>query len=158
MDLSKLTTSDKVILPSGILLFLFAFFPWYGKTFQILGVSYSGSSKGWHYFFTGVIPVILGLVMIAQVVISRFFADVKLPAIPLGWGQVHLILGVVAAVLVVLRLLVGDSVSGVDLDRRIGLVLAALAAIGLAVGGFLKMQEEKGAAPATGSGGSSAPF
>jgi hypothetical protein len=157
VDLSKLTTSDKVILPSGILLFIFAFLPWMGKTFHILGVSYSGSYKGWHYFFTGVIPVILGLVMVAQVVISRFFTDVKIPEIPVSWGQVHLILGVVAAVLVVLRLLLGDSVSGVDLDRRIGLVLAALAAIALAVGGFLRMQEEKGATPAAGSSGS-APF
>ena len=50
------------------------------------------------------------------------------------WGQVHLGTGIVAAVLVVLRLLIGsDDVgsidTGVDLDRKFGLFLAVIAAI-----------------------------
>ena len=59
------------------------------------------------------------------------------------WGQVHLVAGIVAAVIVVLRLLIGsDDVggidTGVDLDRKFGLFLAVIAAIVVAVGGFQK--------------------
>ena len=154
MDLNKLTTSDKVIAGSAIALLIFSFFPW----FEISGFGFSGSSSGWDYFFTGILPVLLGLVMLAQVAITAFAPDTKLPDLPVTWGQVHLGVGAAAAVLVVLRLLMGDdnfdipgaAAAGVDSGRAFGLFLAALAAVGLAVGGFLKFQEEK-------SGASSAP-
>jgi hypothetical protein len=144
VDLNKLTTSDKVIAGSAIALFIFSFFPWFG----IEGFS---AGNGWDFFLWGIIPVLLGLVMLAQVAISAFSPDTKLPDLPVTWGQVHLGAGVLAAVLVVLKLIIGHSESGfgvtVDFDREFGIFLSALAAIGLAVGGFLKFQEEKAGAP-----------
>jgi hypothetical protein len=150
VDLNKLTTSDKVVCGSAIALLIFSFLPWYGLA--------GGSRNGWDYFLFGIIPVLLGLVMLAQVAITRFSPQTKLPTVPMGWGQVHLILGGIAALLVLIKLAIGDSVSvfglgSVDLDRKVGIFLALLAGIGLAVGGYLKFQEEKagGIAPAPGA-------
>jgi predicted permease len=139
MDLTKLKTGDKVVSVSGLLLFVFGFLPWYG----IEGFNFNA----WDYFFVGVIPVLIGVVMVAQVLAARL-GNVDMPNVgSLTWGQIHLILGSIAAALVVIKLIVGSSastlVSSIDLDRKYGIFLAAIAAIGLAVGGFLKMQEDK---------------
>jgi hypothetical protein len=149
VDLNKLTQSEKVIAGSALALFIFSFLPWYGK--------FSGSRNGWDYFLFGVIPVFLGIIMVAQIGISRF-SDTKLPDPPLPWGQIHLIVGSLAAALVLLKLLIGDKVGGgsvlgtsipsITLDRKYGLFLSLIAALGLAAGGFLKSREPAPAPPA----------
>lgn len=149
MDLSKLSTSDKVVAGSGLALFIFSFFPWYGVD------GFDGGRNGWDYFLFGIIPVLLGLAMVAVVAVKAF-SDTQLPDLPVSWGQAMLIAGGLAAILVVLKLLIGDDVLGFDLDRKFGLILSALSAIGLAVGGYLKSQES-GDTPTTGGPGS-APF
>lgn len=148
MDLNKLTQSEKVIAGSAVAFLIFTFLPWFGK--------FGGSRNGWDYFLFGVIPLLLAIVMVAQIGISRF-TETKLPDPPLSWGQIHLILGGLAAVLVLLKLIIGDSVGGgtllgtkipsVDLDRKFGIFLALIAALGLAYGGFLKSKEPAGAPP-----------
>ena len=136
VDLNKLTQSEKVICGSGVALLVFSFLPWFG-----LG---GYSNNGWKYFLFGTIPVLLGVIMVAQVYLSRFTAT-KLPELPISWGQVHLIAGCAAAALILLKLLMGDDagVAGfsIDLDRKFGIFLSAIAAIGLAAGGFLKSKE-----------------
>ena len=81
----------------------------------------------------------------------------KLPDLPVGWGQAYLIVGAVAAAIVVLRLLLGYEACAfdicLDLDRKFGLILATLAAVGLAFGGFQAFNEEK-----SGGGSPSQPF
>jgi hypothetical protein len=148
VDLNKLTQGEKVICISAIALFIFSFLPWYGK--------FSGSRNGWDYFLFGVIPVLLGIIMLALIAISRF-TQTKLPDPPLPWGQIHLIIGGLAAVLILLKLIIGDSVGGgsvlgtripsIDLDRKYGIFLSLIAGIGLAAGGYLKSQEPAEAAP-----------
>ena len=153
MDLSKLTTADKLIVGGGIAYLIFMFLPWYGLE--------GGSNNGWDYFLGGVIPLILILVMVAQVCITRFSPETRLPDPPVPWGQVHLIAGAAAAVIVVLRLLITSSVDTAfgdfDLDRKIGLILAVVAAIVVAFGGFQKSQEADASTPGTPPPGS-APF
>jgi hypothetical protein len=149
MDFSKLSTGDKVIGGSGIALFIFAFFPWFTYDATFITVS----QNGWHFFLTGIIPVLLGLIMIAFVISTRL-AEVDLPEMPVKHAHLLLGLGVTAAVLVILRLLVGGDDNGSDvLDRTFGLFLAVLAAIGLAVGAFLNAKDEEGLG--TGGSGSS---
>jgi len=153
MDLNKLTNGDKVVGISGILLLVFSFLPWYG--FSETG--FSASRNGWDYFLFGVIPVILGLALVALVIVQRF-TDVNLPDVgALTWGQLSLIAAALAAVLVILKLLIGDNVGSfgfsIDLDRKFGIFLAALATLGLVAGGFLKMQEDRAGA----TGGSTPP-
>ncbi len=145
MDVKKLTLGDRVVVISGVLLFIFAFFKWFGIS---VGGDTAGFS-GYHYFLWGVIPVILGVVMIVQIGLTRF-SDTKLPSLgSLSWGQVHLILGCVAAALILLKTIIGDDYFSFSLDRKVGLFLALISAVGLAVGGYLKMRDpaDAGATP-----------
>src|SRR5690606_27210710 len=137
VDLNKLSTSDKVIAGSAIALLIFSFFPWFKVDLGPFGGDLT--INGWEWFFWGILPVLLGLVMLAQIAITVFSPETKLPDLPVTWGQVHLGAGGIAAVLVVLKLLIGQT----GWDRSFGLILAAIAAVGLGVGGFLKFQEEK---------------
>lgn len=161
--MDKLTTSDKLILGGGIAYLIFMFFPWYGfeESNQFVDVSYNNS--GWDYMLGGILPLLLILVMVAHVVITNFAPDTKLPDPPVPWAQVHLIAGAVAAVIVLLRLLIGsDDIgsvdTGFDLDRKFGLFLALIAAIVVAVGGYLKSQAGDTAPPPPATGGGAAPF
>lgn len=160
MDFSKLKASDWVIAASGLVLFIASFLDWF--TVSVEGNEFfegaSAGGNGWDVgFFWAGIPVLLGLAMIAVVAIRAFSPETKLPDLPIGWGQTLFIAGVIAAVIVLLKLLIGEDVDGaeafgIEIERAFGLFLATLAAIGLAVGGFLKWQEERsGASLGTGS-------
>ena len=105
--------------------------------------------------------MLLGLVMIGWVVATKL-ASIDLPDLPVPAGLLMLGMGGAAAVLVVLRLLIGagDGLASDALDRSFGLFLATLAALGLAGGGFLKFQEDGGELPKSGgnsSGGTQPP-
>lgn len=151
MDFSRLTLGDKIIGGSGIALFVFSLLPWFGLS------GYSGGS-GWSFFITGIIPTMLGLVMVAWVIGTKL-ADVDLPELPLPEGLLLLGVGGAAAGLIILRLLfgykVGPSGFRISLDRQPGLYLATLAALGLVGGAFVKFQEDGG--QASSGGGSSTP-
>ncbi len=136
MDLNKLTTPEKITSASAIVLFIASFLPWFKISF--LGADITGN--GWDVgFFWGGIPTILGLVMLAHIVLTKLASNVSVPELP--WPRIHLIAGIVAGAIVVLKLLIGHSEIGVDFDRAFGLFLAALAGIGLGVGGFLYYKE-----------------
>ena len=159
MDLNKLSTSDKLIAGGGIAYLIFMFLPWYG-----IDVPFAGSydNNGWDYFIGGILPLILIAIMVAHVLVTAFSPSTKVPDLPLPWSQVHLFAGVAAAVLVLLRLVIGsDDVgsvdAGIDLDRKFGLFLALIAAVVVAGGGFLKSQEGD-SSPSSGGGSGSAPF
>lgn len=156
MDLSKLSLGDKIILGSGVLLLVFYLFPWF--TFDYVYGTYKQS--GSHFFFTGTVPMLLGLVMVGWVVATKL-ASIELPDLPVPAGLLMLGMGGAAALLVVLRLLLGGDDAGTGaLDRSFGLFLATLAALGLAGGGFLKFQEDGGELPKSGgnsSGGTQPP-
>lgn len=152
MDLNKLSTSDKVIAGSGILLFVAYFLPWFKVDFGfgVGSVNATGSDVG---FLWSTFPMLIGLAMAGSVIANKLF-DVKLPDLPISWAQAYLGLGALAALLVLLKLLIGEDPSSV-VDRAFGLFLAAIAAIGLAAGGYLKFQEGGGS---TGDSSGSAPF
>ena len=140
MDLNKLSTADKVIGASAILFLVALFMPWYG-----LG---GGANNGWDYFLTGILPLLIAAAMVAVIAIQRF-TTTELPNPPIPWSQVHLIAGTVILVLLLLRVLITSDVEvlgeSFDLDRKYGLWIALIAAIGLGVGGYLKNQESEDA-------------
>jgi hypothetical protein len=136
-----------VILGSALAYFIFLFFPWFSIDVAGVDLGGAGDYNGFDVgFLWGVFPLILALLMVAVVAVRAFSPETDLPDLPVSYDQLLLGLGGLAALLVVLKLLIGeDAVLGVDFDRSFGLFLATLAAIGLAAGGFLKMQEDQGA-------------
>ncbi len=153
MDLKKLTTGEKVVAGSGVLLLIFSFFTWYGASVSLLGRDVGYSLNGWDApdSFFSVIAILLGVVMAAHVIATKLF-NVEIPNLGnLGWGLLHLILGVVAAIFLVLKYLMNT-----DGPEKIGFYLAILAGIGLAVGGYL-MAKERGELPAQLGGTASTP-
>lgn len=139
MDFNKLSQGERIIAISGVLLLVFAFFPWFGLETPIFELT----RNGWDNVLS-LLAVLLGIIMVLQVVLANF-TTVQLPALPVPWGQVHLGLGVLAFVLVLLQVLLGDEVGGVDFDRKVGAFLGLLAALGLAAGGFVRSKEPEAA-------------
>lgn len=146
MDLNKLSTGDKVLAGSGIVLFIASFLTWFEYDAGFPSVSESG----WDYFFTGVLPTLIGLALVGYVVATKLF-DVKLPELPVPEPLVVLGLAAFAALLIIIRLLMGGDDEGTDLlERSYGLFIATIAVLGLAAGAFLKFQEDGGEFPTKG--------
>ena len=146
MDLKKLSLGDQIIGGSGIVLFIASFLTWFKadvKGLGALGFSASASANAWDVGFLGWFPVLLGLALVGLVAVRNFAPQVKLPDLPLPWGQVEFIVGVVAALLLVLKFLIGEDDGGgvVDISRGFGLFIAVLAGIGLAVGGYFNWKQ-----------------
>ena len=164
MDINKLSLSDRIIVASGILLFIAYFLPWFKvevEGFEGVGGGSATANGSDVDFIWSTLPMLIGLVMAGVIVASKLF-DVKLPDLPVTWGQAHLGLGALAALLVVLKLIMGEDADGaelfgVEVSRSFGLFIAALAAIGLAVGGWLMFKEGDEPATTTGDTGT-APF
>jgi hypothetical protein len=123
------------------------------------------SESGWDRFFTGGLPALIALALVGYVVVTKVLDGIDLPEAP--WPLIILGAGGLAAFLVVLRLLIGADKYGTDLDRSYGLFIAAIAAVALGVGSFLKFQEEGGelptkkngtGTPGAGDGGAPTPF
>jgi hypothetical protein len=131
MDLSKLTQGEKVIAGSGVALLIFSFLPW----FEIGPFD----NNGWDNFLS-LLGILIGIAMVIVVLVQRF-TTTQLPRLPVPWTQAMLIGGVASFVLVLLQFLVGDEISGVDMDRQFGLFLGLLASAGLAAGGYLRSRE-----------------
>ena len=155
--MDKLTTGDKLVLGGGIVYLIAMFLEWF--KYEELGISVTAS--GWDYFLGGWIPLVLIAVMVAHIGVTTF-TDTDVPQLPLPWNQVHRGVGVAAAVIVLLRLIVpSDECAGgfcVDLDRKFGIFVAVIAAICVAAGGSMKLKEDDAAPPATGGDTGSAPF
>lgn len=155
MDLNKLTTGDRVIAISGIVLFIFSFFDWLGAEASAGGFSVSQAKSAWSFTLT-LIAVLIGIAMVVIVALKAF--DVKLPDLGgTSWSLVLLVMGVVAFAFVLIKLIAGPNIpdilgDAVDKTRKIGIFVGLIATAGLAVGGYLRFQEDKAgstAAPPT---------
>ena len=63
MDLSKLTTSDKLILGGGIVYLIAMFLPWWGIDTDFGDFA----NNGWDYFLGGWVPLIIIAIMVGHV-------------------------------------------------------------------------------------------
>jgi hypothetical protein len=151
MDLTKLTQGDRIVLGAGILLIVsLLFFPWHhidlSGALNGLGALSAGVDTSVDITalekpnaIYGVLALILAIVMVAQVVASKLFGA-QLPDPPVPWSQVHMIAGIAALVLLVLKLVVETSSLG--FGAYVGILLAAA----LAFGGYTMKQEAGGLA------------
>jgi hypothetical protein len=149
-DLKKMSTNDWIVGGGCIAMFIGVFLPWIGADVCFFGQCTSVSVNGFHYFFQGTIPWLLAIAVLAVLVIRKFFPEVKLPdqVGSFSWNQAILGASGLSAVLVISRLLMGDS----GLDRKLGLFLSALGTVAMTVGAYLKFQANEGDAGAAPSG------
>jgi hypothetical protein len=151
VDINKLSRGEQVISISGIVLVIFSFIKWYGLDLggdlDIPGVDTSFSANGWDRTL-GMFAAIIAIVMVAQILASKF-GNMDMPDLgSVTWGQVHLGLGALAALFVIICFFDDGGA-----EKKFGLFISIVAALGLAAGGYLKFQEEKGGAPASGAPG-----
>ncbi|MEX0664061.1 MAG: hypothetical protein WD598_04735 [Acidimicrobiia bacterium] len=144
VDIKKLSRGEQLICVSGIVLLIFSFFKWYKVDDAIDTQGFDPGINGWDTTL-GWLAVLVGIVMVGQILASKFGnMNVDAPG-SVTWGQIHLGLGVVALLFLTIRLIDVPGAFGFDeaFDRAIGLFVSFVAAVGLALGGYLKFQEEK---------------
>jgi hypothetical protein len=136
MNNKQVSPSQIIILVSGVVMLLCLFLPW-------LEFFDTENAFGTFVFPFGFLACLCGIAM-AVVVALNAFAGTDLPQKVwiFTWDQVHLILGVFAAVVSVSYLLV--DVGGAD--KKLGIYLALLASIGLIVGAVMMRNETPAAA------------
>lgn len=151
-DVNKLTTGDKVIGISGVVLFVFSFFDWLGAK----AGPFEGADNAWGFTLT-MIAVLIGIALVVYVALKA--SDVKMPELgSITWAQLVLGLAAVAFLFVVIKLIAGPNIDtgGFDVNiektRKIGIFIGTLATAGLVAGAFLNYQADQG-----GGGGGTAP-
>jgi hypothetical protein len=131
-------------------MFIDSFLPWYSvssPSYTVGGIKIGGvslSRNGWQSpgSIWSILATLIAIAMVAQIVVTKL----KLAKLPdklgnFSWAQVHLIGGVAAVVLVVIKWLNEHDFIG------FGFWLGLLAAAGLAAGGYLLSQQSSSAEP-----------
>jgi hypothetical protein len=167
---------------AAVLLFIFMFFGWYGvdnistsgfgfeqeisgDQINSLGGGADTSANAWQAF--SLIDLILFVCIVGVVVmvlLELTGAAVNLPVAP---SAIIAGLGILAFVLILFRLIITPDTGAddfapagvdinVDVSRKIGVFLGLLASAGMAVGGWLSMQEEGTSFGDIGGGGTAA--
>ena len=122
MDLSKLSPNQQLTLGAAALMFVAAFFPWYGVTGFV-------TWSGWDSGFLGVIGIVLivggGVILFLE---AQDRAPVDAPA------EIVFYLVAAGAGLILLRFLF--RIGADNSTRKIGMYLAIVAAVGAAWGAY----------------------
>jgi hypothetical protein len=129
-----------MVLIAGLLLILdLVLLPWHSVDLGGLELDVDTTRSGVQapYGGYGVAAVVLTAVMIAQIALTRL-AGVRLPEPPVPWSQIHLIVGIFVAVVLVIKLVRETEFLGY------GAYCAILAGILVAYGGYRIASEEIG--------------
>src|SRR4051794_22584429 len=148
---------------AGIVLILSLFLEWYNVSGKGLAAS-AGSQgfSGWESL--GFIDILLFLIGVVAVALAAAKAGNALPRqLPASTGFITLVLGGIASLLVLFRILsTGDfghpeASAFIDISRSFGIFVAFLAALGVTLGGWLTWNEEGKPRPGGPGGGAGAP-
>jgi hypothetical protein len=152
MDTGRLRTGELVAGVSGLALLIIMFLPWFGLDFgggealEDLGVSVtvpevSEDFNAWESFdFIDLVLFVTAVVAIGLAVATATSQTVN---VPVATSAITAGLGILSTVLVIYRII--DPVG--EADRRYGIFLGLIAAAGVAVGGWMSMQEEEEGTP-----------
>jgi hypothetical protein len=140
MDFSRVRTGELIAGVSGVALFIIMFLTWFelpevtAQAVEQLGGDTSESA--WTAF--DFIDLVLLLAAVAGVGLTVLAAAQSNVQLPVAASAITAGLGIFATLLVLYRVLDPPS----DLDRAYGLYLGLIASAGIAVGGWMAMQEE----------------
>ena len=143
MDVSRLNQGEKLAGAAGIALLLVMFiFTWFSFDVPFGDAGFNA----WESF--GLIDLILFVAAVAGITLAVVAASQSKVDLPVALSAITAGLGILAVVLIVFRILsppdfgAGGFGVDVDADRGIGVFLGLIAAIGIAAGGWMAMQEE----------------
>lgn len=147
MDVSRVRTGELLAGASGIALFIIMFLPWFGlsgvveETLEQFGNAAgvdvgSTNFNAWESF--DFIDIALFLAVIAGVGLAVLAAAQSSVQLPVAASAVTAGLGIFGTLLVIYRII--DPVE--EASRKYGLYLGLIAVAGIALGGWLAMQEE----------------
>jgi hypothetical protein len=137
---NTLSMGEKIIVGAGIVMLIASFLPWYDVDVAFEGITLASASRsGWQSpgAIWSILATLIGVIM-AGAVLAPKLGNVRLPDLgQVTWGQALLGMGVVAVIFVLLKLLNESSY------MAFGFFIGIIAAIALAVGGYLVFSEEK---------------
>jgi hypothetical protein len=130
MDLRRLRTGEWIAGVSGLVLLVTLFLPWYADD--------AGSRTGWQSL--GALDVVLFLVALAALAIPVVTAAERTPAIPLALQSLTTLAGILAVVLVLVRVL---NMPDWAVEREWGLWLGLAVTVGIVTGAFIAIRDER---------------
>jgi len=142
MNLSKLKTTDWLVVAGGVLVLIFGLLKWFSWEINNGGVTIKGKTNAFDYLLTGVLPWLL---VVGAAVVTVLLASEAIRRDGVPWPLVILGACLLSAILVLIRVVVGHDVDtdgdvDVDVSRGIGLWLSAVGAIVATAGAFLAYQ------------------
>lgn len=142
MDANRLSQGQLVAAVSAIALFIISFLPWFGISGGVVvqGVGAVGGSENFSLWQAenplDIYLLIVILVALVPAVLALLGGGGEAPLAPFATA----LLGGVGTLLILYQ--VFDTPG--DADRKVGLFLGLIACAGIAVGGYLSMQEDVG--------------
>ncbi len=132
MDFKKLTQGERIVLIAGLLLIIdLLLLPWHKiDAVVVFGQTIGGGSikavEAPNAFYA-VLALLVTIVMVGQIIATKL-ANAKLPDLPVSWGQVHMIAGIVVFVLLLIKLIIETTALG--FGAYLGILLAGAVAFG----------------------------
>jgi hypothetical protein len=130
MDLRRLRAGEWIAGISGLVLFVSLFLPWYADD--------AGSRTGWESL--GALDVVLAVVALSALAIPIVTVLHRVPAVPLAHQSLTTLVGGLAILLVVIRVL---NMPDWAVGREWGLWVALAATLGVVAGALLAMRDER---------------
>jgi phosphatidylglycerophosphate synthase len=138
MDMRRLRAGEWITAGSGIGLLVSLFLPWYGSSTE----GGPSDASGWESL--ALLDIVLALIAAAAVGLLVITAAQRLPAVPLTLNTFVALAGLVAVVLVLVRVV--DLPDGAG-AREWGLWLGLAGAVGIVAGALVAMRDERPSRP-----------
>lgn len=130
MDLRRLRAGEWIAGVGGLVLLVALFLPWYSDD--------GGSRTGWQSL--GALDIVLAAVALAALAIPLVTAMQRVPAVSLAHESLTTLVGLLAVVLVLIRVL---NMPDWATEREWGLWVALAATVGIVIGGLIAMRDER---------------
>ncbi len=163
----QFTNGDTAVGVGLVVAIIAVFLPWYsvsancGGIVGCAGLNYSASAGGLSYW-TGWLFFLAVLAGLALFIVRTFMPHVTVPALPQTDAMLFTFIGVFMAVMAILWLLLGSGTTtsgpGYSAGPSFGLFVGLIAAVVVAIGGFLKRSEPQPATHAYTTPGAGSPF
>jgi hypothetical protein len=138
VSLRWLKPGELIAGAAGVLLLVALFLPWYSIAVELGGAGrLEARISGWQAL--SVIDVLLAIAALCGIALLVSQATMRRPGVPVALSVVASVLGIVATLLVLFRLVDAPGPA----DRAIGIWLALLGAAGVGAGGWLSMGDER---------------